>query len=91
MPICSREGVLTNFGALTAFTGSRTGRSPKDKFTVKEAGVADQIDWTANQPMEPAVFHASRDRVKAYLAGANCTSSIASPAPIRVTDCRRES
>jgi phosphoenolpyruvate carboxykinase (ATP) len=65
----SREGVLTNFGALSAFTGSRTGRSPKDKFTVKEAGVAGQIDWTANQPMEPAVFNALRDRVKAYLAG----------------------
>ncbi len=62
-----REGVLTDLGALSAFTGSRTGRSPKDKYTVKEATVADQIDWTANQPMEPAAFARIRDLVQAYL------------------------
>src|SRR5262245_22344651 len=38
-----REGVLTDLGALSAFTGNRTGRSPKDKFTVKEPSVAEQI------------------------------------------------
>jgi len=67
--ISRREGALTSFGALTAFTGSRTGRSPKDKFTVRDAGVADQIDWSANQAMDPAVFTALRDRVRAYLSG----------------------
>lgn len=65
--VSRREGVLTDLGAFSAFTGSRTGRSPKDKFTVKEAGVADQIDWTANQPMEPAAFARIRDLVRAYL------------------------
>jgi phosphoenolpyruvate carboxykinase (ATP) len=64
-----REGVLTNLGAISAFTGSRTGRSPKDKFTAREPGVADQIDWTANQPMDPEVFNRLRDRVRAYLPG----------------------
>src|SRR5262245_39238501 len=64
-----REGVLTDTGALSAFTGSRTGRSPKDKFTVKDATVADQIDWTANQPMDPKAFDKLRDRVRTYLAG----------------------
>jgi phosphoenolpyruvate carboxykinase (ATP) len=62
-----REGVLTDLGAFSAFTGSRTGRSPKDKFTVKEPSVADQIDWTTNQPMEPATFARLRDHVRAYL------------------------
>jgi len=62
-----REGVLTDVGALSAFTGSRTGRSPKDKFTVKEASVADHIDWTANQPMSPATFDRLRDLVRAFL------------------------
>jgi phosphoenolpyruvate carboxykinase (ATP) len=62
-----REGVLTDLGAISAFTGSRTGRSPKDKFTAREAGVADQIDWTANQPMDPAAFARLRDLVQAYL------------------------
>ena len=62
-----REGVLTDLGAFSAFTGSRTGRSPKDKFTVREASVNDQIDWTANQPMDPAAFARLRDLVRAYL------------------------
>ncbi len=63
-----REGVLTDLGALSAFTGSRTGRSPKDKLTVKEPSVADQIDWTANQAMDPETFNQLRDRVRAYLS-----------------------
>jgi phosphoenolpyruvate carboxykinase (ATP) len=61
------EGVLTTSGAFAALTGERTGRSPKDKFTVQETGLAEQVDWTINQPMEPAVFDRLRDRVLAYL------------------------
>ncbi|MFO0822653.1 MAG: phosphoenolpyruvate carboxykinase (ATP) [Gemmataceae bacterium] len=64
-----REGLLTDLGAFSAFTGSRTGRSPKDKFTVREPGsaAAEQVDWTTNQPMEPATFNRLRDLVRAYL------------------------
>jgi phosphoenolpyruvate carboxykinase (ATP) len=62
-----REGVLTDVGAFSAFTGSRTGRSPKDKFTAKESIVADQIDWTTNQAMQPVVFARLRDMIRAYL------------------------
>jgi phosphoenolpyruvate carboxykinase (ATP) len=65
----NREGVLTNLGALSAFTGSRTGRSPKDKFTVRDTDVADQIDWSANQALDPAAFNRLRDRVRNYLSG----------------------
>lgn len=61
------EGQLTNLGALTALTGARTGRSPKDKFTVREAASADQVDWAANQPMDPAVFARLADLFRAYL------------------------
>lgn len=61
------EGLLTDLGAFAAFTGSRTGRSPKDKYTVRESAVAGEIDWTSNQPMEPAVFARLRDLVRAYL------------------------
>jgi phosphoenolpyruvate carboxykinase (ATP) len=64
-----REGVLTDLGALSAFTGSRTGRSPKDKFIVKDTGVAGEIDWSANQPMDPAAFGRLGDRVTAHLSG----------------------
>ncbi len=61
------EALLTDLGAVVAYTGKRTGRSPKDKFTVKEPLVADQIDWTSNQPMTPATFAKLRDLVRAYL------------------------
>ncbi|MBN9119561.1 MAG: phosphoenolpyruvate carboxykinase (ATP) [Planctomycetes bacterium] len=61
------EAQLTDLGAVAALTGKRTGRSPKDKFTVREAGIADLIDWTANQPMPPETFGRLRDLVRAYL------------------------
>ena len=65
--VARREGVLTDLGAFSAFTGSRTGRSPKDKFTVRDAATAAQVDWSANQPIEPATFDRLRDLVRAYL------------------------
>ena len=62
-----REGVLTDLGAFSAFTGSRTGGSPKDKFTVREASSEAQIDWTGNQSLEPSAFARLRDLARAYL------------------------
>ena len=61
------EALLTDLGAVVAYTGKRTGRSPKDKFTVEEPGVADRIDWAGNQPMAPETFARLRDLVRAYL------------------------
>src|SRR5438270_552063 len=37
------------------------------KHTVKEAGVADQIDWVSNQPMAADTFARLRDLVRSYL------------------------
>ena len=61
------EGWLADSGAFTALTGSRTGRSPKDKFIARDPGAADGVDWAANQPMDPAAFARLRDLVRAYL------------------------
>lgn len=62
------EGQLTEQGALTAFTGSRTGRSPLDRFIVNEAAVKEQIAWgKVNRPLEPEVFNRLFDKVTAYL------------------------
>jgi phosphoenolpyruvate carboxykinase (ATP) len=63
------EGLLTERGALVAYTGSRTGRSPKDRYLV--AGAAkDEIWWgPVNRAMEPAVFDRLFDRVRAYCQG----------------------
>jgi phosphoenolpyruvate carboxykinase (ATP) len=63
-----KEGILTSLGAFAAFTGARTGRSPKDKFIVREPSVEAHINWgPVNQPVSPATFAHLRDLVTAYL------------------------
>ena len=51
------EAVIVSTGALTAETGKHTGRSPKDKYFVKEASSQDAIWWhPGNQPISTGVF-----------------------------------
>jgi phosphoenolpyruvate carboxykinase (ATP) len=50
-------------------TGKHTGRSPQDKFLVREPGSETHIDWENNKPIEPAVFDALLARVGRYLDG----------------------
>jgi phosphoenolpyruvate carboxykinase (ATP) len=64
------ETRLAANGAIVGDTGSRTGRSPKDKFTVKDAITADTVDWgKVNQPFDPDKFEALYGRVLDYLKG----------------------
>ena len=64
------EGTLTDTGALVAYTGTHTGRSPKDRYLVAEPTTRDQIDWgTVNQPIPAAVFDRLLDRVRHHLQG----------------------
>jgi phosphoenolpyruvate carboxykinase (ATP) len=49
------EAVVTSDGALCAETGEFTGRSPKDKFTVKDESTQDMW-WAGNQAMTPEHF-----------------------------------
>jgi len=63
------EGTLGADGQFIAETGQHTGRSPRDKYFVREPGSEAHIDWSdANQEISPAVFDALYDRVQAYLA-----------------------
>lgn len=55
------EGVLGIGGAFLCETGKHTGRSPRDKFVVREPSVEDTIWWENNAPMEPEAF----ERLKA--------------------------
>ena len=51
------EARMTSDGVLLAVTGSRTGRSPNDRFIVDEAGMAEDVWWgEVNRPTAPAVF-----------------------------------
>lgn len=62
------EGVLTASGAVRAETGKYTGRSPKDKFTVREASVENSIDWgSVNQPISEEAFNRLYEKVVSHL------------------------
>ena len=63
------EGVLGQDGQFIVDTRPHTGRSPKDKFFVKEPSSENHIDWNAgNRPISPERFDALWDRVNAYLS-----------------------
>jgi phosphoenolpyruvate carboxykinase (ATP) len=64
------EAELAAGGSLVAETGKRTGRSPKDKFTIKDALTENKVAWgSANQPFPPDKFDALYERVLDYLKG----------------------
>src|SRR5690606_38197986 len=64
------QGVLNSAGALCVNTGKFTGRSPKDKFTVKDAITENTVDWgDVNIPFAPEAFDKLYDKVVAYLEG----------------------
>src|SRR5690606_38329840 len=49
-------------------TGKFTGRSPKDKFTVKDEKTENSVDWgDINIPVSPEVFDKLFDKVCNYL------------------------
>ncbi len=67
--IARGEGVLGVDGQLIVDTRPHTGRSPKDKFFVREPSSEHHIDWSeANQPIDASRFDALWDRVAAYLS-----------------------
>ena len=53
------KGILTNTGAVAVDTGKFTGRSPKDRYIVKDATSEDTIWWdgTINKPVSTEIWN----------------------------------
>ncbi|PWT81457.1 MAG: phosphoenolpyruvate carboxykinase (ATP) [Blastocatellia bacterium] len=65
-----QEGVLSANGPLACRTGQHTGRSPNDKFVVREPGSEAQIAWgPVNRPMDVAHFDELHRDLLASLKG----------------------
>ncbi|HZH72442.1 MAG TPA: phosphoenolpyruvate carboxykinase (ATP) [Mariniphaga sp.] len=69
------KGQLTELGAVNVMTGIFTGRSPKDKFIVKDDTSKDTIWWTTphspndNKPTTPEVWKELKELVANQLSG----------------------
>lgn len=63
-----REGVVTHLGPIVVNTGDHTGRSPKDKFIVKEPTSENDIWWgEVNRSMTQIQFDRILRRMLAYI------------------------
>ena len=63
------EGELADMGPFVAVTTPHTGRSPNDKFVVREASSEADVDWgKVNQPLGEAHFDALLADVQAHLS-----------------------
>ena len=62
--------MLSHGGAFITKTGKYTGRSPKDRFVVKEASSKDQLWWgEVNQPISEEKFDSLFLRLLSYWQG----------------------
>ncbi len=64
------EGELTADGAFSAVTAPQTGRSPSDRFIVRDTLTEETVDWGAiNAPLPPDAYRRLRADVIAHLGG----------------------
>lgn len=79
------KGVVTEMGAVNVMTGVYTGRSPKDKFIVKDDTTKDTVWWTTegfkndNKPASPETWKVLKEKAvkemsnkKLYVVDAYC-------------------
>jgi phosphoenolpyruvate carboxykinase (ATP) len=63
-----RGTTISDRGALIAYSGEKTGRSPKDKRVVKQVPSADDVWWgPVNFPLDEMTFMINRERAIDYL------------------------
>ncbi|MBL8021797.1 MAG: phosphoenolpyruvate carboxykinase (ATP) [Leptospirales bacterium] len=64
------ETTVTSQGAMTVDTGEFTGRSPKDKYIVREPSCEKNVDWgKVNQPVSEEIFNELFEKVVGHLDG----------------------
>ena len=62
------EGEFAEMGPFVAVTAPHTGRSPNDKFVVKEPSSEKDVDWgTTNQPISPEKYQLLLSDLRNYL------------------------
>lgn len=62
------EGVMAHLGPLLVRTGDHTGRSPKDKFIVRDPELEDEIWWGPNnRPLQRSQYDRIRAKMLAYI------------------------
>ena len=63
-----KDASIAENGALVAYSGVKTGRSPKDKRVVKHPNSEADVWWgTVNIPIPPQTFAINRERARDYL------------------------
>ncbi|MEO1040602.1 MAG: phosphoenolpyruvate carboxykinase [Pseudomonadota bacterium] len=63
------EAKIAKGGALVVTTGQHTGRSARDKFTVRDAETENSVWWDFNASMTPEHFSTLWDDMRAHMAG----------------------
>ena len=63
-----KDTVISSSGALIAYSGEKTGRSPKDKRIVRHPASENEVWWgSVNVAIEDATFGVNRERATDYL------------------------
>ena len=65
--IARGEARIAEGGPMVVDTGRHTGRSPKDKFVVREPGSEERIWWDGNQEIGEGSFERLREKVAEHL------------------------
>ena len=67
--VAKGQGVETSNGTLAVNTGEFTGRSPQDRFIVKDEVTKDRVWWgKINKPFDPDKFQKLYDKITDYLS-----------------------
>jgi phosphoenolpyruvate carboxykinase (ATP) len=65
--IARQEAFLTEMGAVAAYTGKYTGRSPQDRYIVQDDQTRDTVDWgPVNRPMSEQAFASLLAKAQAH-------------------------